>query len=286
MTSFSIAQAAQVFVSATAFGVLINMYSVQILKTFWSTYDLSQRTLLTSNRNVIVRKLLGKRAIQHIEGKTAFFPLVELTFASLVLLALSAHGLTWQFVRTVAFLALALPMAAISALDDPESSYTPDSLTITGALLGVMTSWLPGAMNGSFFWMFYKLDYPTYVIQALGGVASSVVGAALGYFSLFFVFVLFRAATGKEGMGEGCFKANMMICAFGGWQILPQVVVLSALGGAIIATILNVTGRVQIGQYFPFTPFQVAAGVIALIWGDDLNSWYLKAAGLAVFVDA
>ena len=47
------------------------------------------------------------------------------------------------------------------------------------------------------------------------------------------MFQVFRLITGREGMGCGDFKLLAVFGAFLGWQMLPLVILLSSLIGAI-----------------------------------------------------
>ena len=58
----------------------------------------------------------------------------------------------------------------------------------------------------------------------------AVIGAVAGYVFLWLVFQLFKLATGKEGMGYGDFKLFAAIGAWLGWQMLPLVLLLAAVG--------------------------------------------------------
>jgi len=249
---------------------------VQILKTFWSTYaygEIRKQTLPWATGNLVVQALLGKKTLRYMKTRNFLFPWFELTFASLVLLALIVHGLNWYFVRTVAFLAFALPLAMISFLNE---TLTPDNLTIPGTVVGLVTSWLPGSMKSVSFGMLDKFNFPMELSQAIDGLASSLVGAAVGYLCLYGVYKLFLWLTGKEGMGKGCFKANMMIGAFCGPQLVVEVVIISAGIGIFVGLTLIATKRQDRNEPIAFTPYQMLAGLIAMTWGNNLLDWYLS----------
>ncbi|WP_438971617.1 prepilin peptidase [Methylophaga sp.] len=111
-------------------------------------------------------------------------------------------------------------------------------------------------------------------------LASSVIGALAGYLSLWSIYHLFRLATGKEGMGYGDFKLLAALGAFMGWQLLPVIVLLSSLVGAVVGITLIVVRKHQRDIPIPFGPYLAAAGWIALVWGEQLNQGYLNIAGL------
>ena len=109
---------------------------------------------------------------------------------------------------------------------------------------------------------------------------SAVVGAMAGYLSLWSVYHLFRLLTGKEGMGYGDFKLLAALGAWLGWQMLPLIILLSSLVGAVCGIALMVIKRRGRDIPIPFGPYLAAAGWIALLWGPDILSRYLDASGL------
>ena len=69
-----------------------------------------------------------------------------------------------------------------------------------------------------------------------------MLGAAAGYLALWSVYKLFKLVTGKEGMGYGDFKLLAAIGAWLGWQLLPVVILLSAVVGSIVGIALIAFG--------------------------------------------
>jgi leader peptidase (prepilin peptidase)/N-methyltransferase len=105
--------------------------------------------------------------------------------------------------------------------------------------------------------------------------ADAIVGAAVGYLSLWLVFHVFRLCTGKEGMGYGDFK---LLAALGGWlgvRMLLPIVLFSALAGAVVGVTLILSGRRGRGVPMPFGPFLAAAGWFAMMWGPQWVTAYL-----------
>jgi len=112
---------------------------------------------------------------------------------------------------------------------------------------------------------------------------SSIIGALAGYLSLWFVYHLFKLLTGKEGMGYGDFKLLAALGAWMGWQMLPLIILLSSLVGAVIGLIMIALKRHQSSQPMPFGPFIALAGWIALMWGEKIVNTYLRSSGLGTF---
>jgi leader peptidase (prepilin peptidase)/N-methyltransferase len=90
------------------------------------------------------------------------------------------------------------------------------------------------------------------------------------------VYWLFKLTTGKEGMGYGDFKLLAALGAWFGWQMLPLVIVLSSLTGAIVGIALIVLSKQGRDTAIPFGPYLAGGGMIALFWGSQLTSGYLQ----------
>ena len=104
----------------------------------------------------------------------------------------------------------------------------------------------------------------------------AVLGAVIGYLSLWSIYWLFKLLTGKEGMGYGDFKLLAALGAWMGWQSLLLIIILSSLVGAVVGiALITIRGRDR-NIPIPFGPFLAAAGWIALLWGDRLLASYLS----------
>ncbi len=104
---------------------------------------------------------------------------------------------------------------------------------------------------------------------------SAVIGAMLGYLILWSVYWLFKIVTGKEGMGYGDFKLLGAIGAWFGWQLLPVVILLSSVVGAVIGIGMIVFRGKSGGTAIPFGPFLALGGIAALFFGQQLAGFYL-----------
>ena len=182
------------------------------------------------------------------------YPLVEGLTAALTLIVVLHFGLTWQALAALPFTWGLIALALI----DYDTQLLPDGITLPLLWLGLILS-LVGLFTDS---------------------QSAIIGATAGYLSLWTVFQLFRLATGKDGMGFGDFKLFALFGAWLGWQYLPQIILLSALTGALLGTLLIASGRHERGRPMPFGPFLAAAGWISLIWGPQINDAYLRISGL------
>jgi leader peptidase (prepilin peptidase)/N-methyltransferase len=111
-------------------------------------------------------------------------------------------------------------------------------------------------------------------------INSALYGAVAGYLVLWLVYQAFKLLTGKEGMGYGDFKLLALLGAWLGWQMLPLIILLSSLVGAIVGILgILILGRDR-QLPIPFGPYLSIAGLIALFWGQQIIDSYLQFAGI------
>ena len=104
----------------------------------------------------------------------------------------------------------------------------------------------------------------------------ALLGAIFGYLSLWAVYWLFKLVTGKEGMGYGDFKLLSALGAWLGWQMLPLIIVLSSLVGAVVGITLIIAVKRGRDIPIPFGPYLAGGGLIALFFGQTLTQSYLQ----------
>ena len=182
------------------------------------------------------------------------YPIIELTTATLFLVIAIHFGPNVQMLAAIGLTAFLIALTGI----DIDHQLLPDDLTLILLWCGLSTS------------LFNVFTDP----------ASSIIGALAGYLSLWFVYHLFRLLTGKEGMGYGDFKLLAALGAWIGWQLLPLIILLSSLLGAVIGLIMIGLKRHKSSQPMPFGPFIALAGWIALLWGEQIIESYLRFSGL------
>ncbi|MEJ1489445.1 MAG: A24 family peptidase [Candidatus Sedimenticola sp. (ex Thyasira tokunagai)] len=182
------------------------------------------------------------------------YPIVELTTGLLSLIVAWHFGFSWQCAT-----ALPLTWALIAlTLIDFDHQLLPDSIVIPGLWGGLIIS----------------------LFAIFSDTTSAIIGAVVGYLSLWTIFQLFKLLTGKEGMGYGDFKLFALFGAWLGWQYLIQILLLSSIVGALIGISL-ILFRGRDGTIpIPFGPYLAAAGWISLMWGEQINNAYLQWAGL------
>ncbi len=181
------------------------------------------------------------------------YPAIELMSMLGCLCVAWQLGPSWQTVIGIVVTWLLITMSMI----DFDYQLLPDNLTLPMMWIGLLASLVP----------------------VFADVHSSVIGAAAGYLVLWLVYQAFRLVTGKEGMGFGDFKLLAAIGALLGWQVLPMVILLSSVVGAVVGiTLIVIKGRDK-NMPIPFGPYLASAGWITMLWGDTLGSWYYNLFG-------
>jgi leader peptidase (prepilin peptidase)/N-methyltransferase len=178
------------------------------------------------------------------------YPVVELLTALLFVITIWHFGPTLQGLTALVLTAFLIVMAVI----DFDHQLLPDNLTLPLMWFGILLA----------FWSVHT------------ELAPAVAGAIVGYLVLWSIYHLFRLLTGKEGMGYGDFKLLAALGAWMGWQMLPLIVLLSSVVGAVVGLVLMGAGRLKRDKPMPFGPFIAAAGWIALIWGQDIIDFYMR----------
>tara|TARA_R110000850_G_scaffold196047_1_gene322485 strand:+ start:1423 stop:2298 length:876 start_codon:yes stop_codon:yes gene_type:complete len=133
------------------------------------------------------------------------------------------------------------------------------------------TQLLPDSMTLPLMWLGLILNY----FGVLTDFSSAFWGAVAGYLSLWSVYWLFKLVTGKEGMGHGDFKLLAALGAWLGWELLPAVILLSSVVGAIVGISLMVFRKHGREVPIPFGPYLAAAGLLCLWFGTEIQAaWY------------
>ena len=136
---------------------------------------------------------------------------------------------------------------------DVDHQLLPDKITLPLIWLGLIVN---------------SFEYFTSLPQALWG-------AILGYLSLWSIYWLFKLLTGKEGMGYGDFKLLAALGAWAGASMLPLIILLSSLVGAVLGITMILLRRHEAQNPIPFGPYLACAGWIAMLWGNQITGFYL-----------
>ncbi|UVW29569.1 A24 family peptidase [Massilia sp. H6] len=178
---------------------------------------------------------------------SARYPAVELLTGTLAGVLVWTFGSGMAGLATLLFLFLLVAMTFI----DVDTQLLPDDLTYPLLWAGLLVN-----LHGTFV-----------------PLQDAVIGAAAGYLVLWAVYWLFKLVTGKEGMGYGDFKLLAALGAWLGWAMLPTIILLSSVVGAVVGISLIVFAKRGRDKPIPFGPYLAAAGLIALLYGSAISAW-------------
>ena len=176
---------------------------------------------------------------------SARYPMVELITAAVSALLIWQFGSGWVGLATLPF---AWSLIALTGID-LDTQLLPDDLTLPLLWLGLLVN-----VNATFV-----------------PLREAVIGAAAGYLALWSIYWLFKLVTGKEGMGYGDFKLLAALGAWLGWTMLPTIILLSSVVGALVGIALIMTSRQQRDNPMPFGPYLAGAGLLALLYGAPIS---------------
>jgi len=168
------------------------------------------------------------------------YPLIELGTAiafAIVAVTFGAGPEAWAALLVTAFL---IALAVI----DFDTHYLPDQITLPLLWIGLAAS-------------------------LAGDVRTAVIGAIVGYLSLWAFYHLFKLITGKEGMGYGDFKLFAALGAWLGPAALMPIILLASIAGAVVGLTLVFFFKRSREQPLAFGPFLAAAGVFVMLVGQN-----------------
>jgi leader peptidase (prepilin peptidase) / N-methyltransferase len=178
------------------------------------------------------------------------YPLVELLTATLSMILAWHFGFSWQLAAALVFTYALICLALI----DFDTQLLLDSITLPILWLGLLVNSRQ---------LFVPLE-------------DAVLGAVIGYLSLWSVFWLYKFFTGKEGMGYGDFKLMALFGAWMGWQFIPLIILLSSISGAILGSLYLIISKGDRNKSIPFGPYLAVAGWISLLWGQEIIHRYFN----------
>ena len=103
----------------------------------------------------------------------------------------------------------------------------------------------------------------------------AALGAFFGYFSLWAVARFYKAVRKVDGMAEGDFKLLAGLGALLGWQVLPAIILLSSIVGAIVGIYMIVARGHGRSQPIPFGPYLAGGGLAAMFFGADMSQLWM-----------
>lgn len=192
------------------------------------------------------------------------YPIIEIATAVLTVLAVWKIGFAAEPVLDFD-IQTRLAMCFLAAL------FTWVSITLT--VIDIDTQLLPDSITLPFLWLGLIANLTPYGFAS--SLGDALIGAIVGYLSLWSLYHVFKLLTGKEGMGFGDFKLLAALGAWLGWQSLPLIVLIASVAGSATGLFIMAIKKRSKEVPIAFGPFLCLGGWIALLWGGALTTLYL-----------
>jgi leader peptidase (prepilin peptidase) / N-methyltransferase len=174
------------------------------------------------------------------------YPIIEALTALLFAAAAWRSATSIDLVVDCLFLATLVAIAGI----DLEHQIIPDRLTLPGIVVGFLTSFL--------------------------GTRTSWVDSLVGIFAVGGILLAVIILSGG-GMGGGDVKLGAMMGAFLGYKLALLALFLAVILGGFVALSLLFTGIRGRKDPIPFGPFLAMSAAVAVLWGEAILTWYVRA---------
>ena len=193
------------------------------------------------------------------------YPLIEIAVALIWVASVWYFDLSFTALRV----ALAGTILLGVLMTDLLHYVIPDGFTVSGFLFALLAA--PVAL---------VLGDP----GPFAGPMDAVLGACAGAGLIAIVGWLGEVVLGKEAMGQGDVTLMAMVGAMvGPWRSFLTVFVAAGLGSVVFLLIVLPLGALRAkrrGEAFalplvPFGVFLAPAGILTLLWGDAMITWYL-----------
>jgi leader peptidase (prepilin peptidase)/N-methyltransferase len=198
------------------------------------------------------------------------YPLVEALSGIVSVLLFLKYGLGTEWVIFFGFSSALLVLGFI----DMDYRILPDAITLNGIWIGIVASVYLAQPNPVIFrllqWAGFEGSPRTTAL--IGSLVGMVVGGGL----LWAVAEAYLRLRGIEGMGFGDVKMMAMVGAFLGAPLTLLTIMIGSLLGSIIGVFFIHLARKTREYELPFGTFLSFAGIVAVLYGQDLIRWYIN----------
>jgi leader peptidase (prepilin peptidase) / N-methyltransferase len=198
------------------------------------------------------------------------YPFVEALAGIAGVLLYFKLGLTVEWAIFFAFSAALIVLGFI----DLDYRILPDPITLNGIWTGIVVSVYLAQPSPLVLRLFRSAGLDV-VNPRFIALTASVLGAIIGGGLLWAVAEAYLRLRGIEGMGFGDVKMMAMVGAFLGAPLALLTIMLGSLLGSVVGlAFIRVANKTR--EYeLPFGTFLSFAGIIAVLYGDDMVAWYV-----------
>jgi len=202
---------------------------------------------------------------------SARYPLVEALSTVVSVLLYLKLGLTIEWAILFGFSAALIVLGFI----DLDHRILPDVITLNGIWIGVVTSVYLAQPSPLVSRLFRSAGIEE-VNPRIVALTASLLGAIVGGGLLWGVAEAYLRLRGIEGMGFGDVKMMAMIGAFLGAPLALLTIMIGSLIGSVVGLLFIRFANKTREYELPFGTFLAFAGIIAVLYGEDLVRWYIQ----------
>ena len=214
--------------------------------------------------------ILGARC-RHCKKKiSARYPLIEALNAIVSVLLYLKYGLTVEWFIYLAFSGALVVLAFI----DLDHRILPDAITLNGIWVGILCSLYLAQPSPLIARVLRMAGVQTTNPRVIALVAS-LIGVIVGGGLLWGVAEAYLRFRGIEGLGFGDVKMMAMVGAFLGAPLTLLTIMMGSLIGSVIGLAFIQLASKGREYELPFGTFLSLAGIISVLYGNDLIRWYI-----------
>jgi leader peptidase (prepilin peptidase)/N-methyltransferase len=164
---------------------------------------------------------------------------VETISSFLFLFAFLRFGISLELYTFLIFISLLIPISFI----DLHTTFIPDSISISGIILGLALS----------------------VFRGLA--LTSLIGATAGAVLISMTIIVGKRVYKQDVMGYGDIKLAALIGAFVGWAGVLLTIMIGSFLGSVYGLIQIKRGKLTMKSQIPFGPYLAIGGIISFLYG-------------------
>jgi leader peptidase (prepilin peptidase)/N-methyltransferase len=213
--------------------------------------------------------LLGGRCRHCKKNIARRYPIIEALNGLISVLVYFKFGLGVEWFVYLGFSGALVVLAVI----DLDHRILPDRITLNGIWVGVLVNVLLTRSSPFMTRLLASIGLEITNLR-LTALSASLLGMAVGGGLLWLVGEAYLRLRGVEGMGFGDVKMMAMVGAFLGAPLALFTIMIGSLLGSIIGLLFIRLSRKSRDYELPFGTFLAAAGILAVLYGEELLRLY------------
>ena len=128
----------------------------------------------------------------------------------------------------------------------------------------------------------HVVTFPSTLLALVGSffissnsILLALIGAVSGFVIFYALYWLGKQLFGPGALGFGDVTLSMTLGAMVGFPYVLFALIMGIILGGMISFVLIVTGRLSMRSYVAYGPFLALAGIVTVVWGEQVLAWYI-----------